>query len=513
METVDAPVQKPVTVPIQMAEAVAVFLWTLAADVCLYRGGSYVGTAVFLACVPAILGIATTGTASRRAMLVAGGLTALVVARLVWEGTPVGVLSAGVLVIALAMAARGATPRVLEGLCWIGRCLGDGVRRLSRYRWPMAVVRGLRRHHRVASVGLPVAAAAVFGSLFVLANPDWVRWSTTRLDQVWNWITTWLQNGSPWEVTFCVFAIVVGAGLIRPRRAALLIGGDDRLAPVQRTAPSGLYPAYRNSIVTLTALFAAYLTFEFYTLATRVFPTGFYYAGYAHRGAAWLTVALVLATVSISVVFGRSMRTDPRVARLRQWAWAWSALNFALVAAVYWRLSIYVGYNGLTRMRMVGYFGVTLVAIGFALVVAKVALDRSFWWLIRCQLVSAVITAIVYGLMPIDYLSHSYNVSRVAAGDLPPVVMIAVKPSLTEGHLPMLSLLQHENEIVRQGVRARLEDWQSRHPAPNRWMDYQGADSMLRERLRRAGVEPSPRKSFERQMDLKRFREYAMQWY
>ncbi len=43
-------------------------------------------------------------------------------------------------------------------------------------------------------------------------------------------------------------------------------------------------------------IYAVYLAFEFHTLWFRVFPKGFYYSGYAHEGAAWLTIGLVLAT-------------------------------------------------------------------------------------------------------------------------------------------------------------------------------------------------------------------------
>ena len=53
-------------------------------------------------------------------------------------------------------------------------------------------------------------------------------------------------------------------------------------------AKAFVYPAFRNTLLTVIALFAAYLVFEFKTLWFRVFPEGFYYSGYAHQGAAWL---------------------------------------------------------------------------------------------------------------------------------------------------------------------------------------------------------------------------------
>ncbi len=61
-------------------------------------------------------------------------------------------------------------------------------------------------------------------------------------------------------------------------------------------APAGHYPALRNTLWTVIGLFAVYLVFEFMTLWFRSLPPGFYYAGYARERAAWLTVALALAT-------------------------------------------------------------------------------------------------------------------------------------------------------------------------------------------------------------------------
>ena len=206
----------------------------------------------------------------------------------------------------------------------------------------------------------------------------------------------------------------------------------------QSAEKSTWYPAFRNTLITLIGLFAVYLVFEFATLWKHDFPTGFYYAGYAHKGAAWLTFALALATAFLSLIFRNSMLSDPRLGRVRRLAWVWSGLNLLLAVAVYNRLLIYVGYNGMTRMRTVGFFGITLVVIGFCLVLCKIAPTkngsyRSFWWLIRAQLIALLLTVIAYSVFPVDYIANRYNVSRVQAGYLHPSVMIAVKPISDEG--------------------------------------------------------------------------------
>ena len=151
-------------------------------------------------------------------------------------------------------------------------------------------------------------------------------------------------------------------------------------------SPSPLYAACRNTLVTVIVLFAIYLVFEFKTLWWRVFPPGFHYSGYAHEGAAWLTVALALATLILSLAFRGSILLDPRLRALRRWAWIWSLENVLLAIAVYHRLYIYIGFNGMTRMRIVGIFGISAVLVGFLLVLWKIAHHRGFLWLLRRHL-------------------------------------------------------------------------------------------------------------------------------
>lgn len=495
------------------AEGIAAVLWTVAADVAIFRGGTYVSIAVFLICTPAIFRIATVRRASRASLVICFAAAMMVGSRLVWLGSPLTIFSAAVLVVAFAMVARGAMPMVIEGIVWIARSVFDGASRMRRYRWTTRTIDHVRRHHRRAAIGLPVIAAVVFGSIFVLANPDWVAWSGQWMTKVWQQFSAWMVGFSAWEIPFCVIAAMVGIGLMRPRKPGLLFGGVSNLSPVQKQVPSDLYPAYRNTLMTLVALFAAYLGVEFWNLWTRDFPPNFYYAGYAHQGAAWLTVALVLATVSLSIIFGRSLRADPRQAVVRRIAWIWCGLNFLLVVAVYHRLSIYVGYNGLTRMRVVGYFGVTLVAIGFALVMIKIARDRSFWWLIRSQLIAMVATLVVYSVTPVDYVAHRYNAWRVRGGDLAPSVMMAVKDIDDEGMLAMFALVDHPNEIIRDGAIARLEDRvaERSRSETRRWIDFQAATATLLGRFEdrlELSIDQSKRRAA-----IERFRDYAMQWY
>jgi hypothetical protein len=87
-------------------------------------------------------------------------------------------------------------------------------------------------------------------------------------------------------------------------------------------------------------------------------------------------------------------------------AWIWSVENLILAIAVFHRMSIYVGFNGMTRMRTVGLFGISAVVVGFLLVVWKIMRHRGFVWLLQRHLWTVAIAAYLFALTPVDSLVH-----------------------------------------------------------------------------------------------------------
>jgi Arc/MetJ-type ribon-helix-helix transcriptional regulator len=285
-------------------------------------------------------------------------------------------------------------------------------------------------------------------------------------------------------------------------------------------AESPLYGALRNTLVAVSVLFAVYLVFEFKTLWFRRFPPGFYYAGYAHQGAAWLTAALALATAALSAIFRGPVLRDPRLPRLRRLGWVWSGLNLVLALTVYHRMYIYIDFNGMTWMRTVGLFGISAVVVGFCLVLWKIVFDRDFAWLLRRQLWTVGIAVFLFALTPVDSLVHAYNVRQVLAGDLAPAVQISEHPISTEGVLVLRPLVDCDDPIIREGIRALLAEralqGQRLHEQRNElgWTSWQLADAVLLERLNAARADwDEYRDDALRAATLSRFREYAYQWY
>jgi hypothetical protein len=227
-----------------------------------------------------------------------------------------------------------------------------------------------------------------------------------------------------------------------------------------------------------------------------------------------------LATLVLSLIFRGSLLRDTRSGRLRILAWIWSAENLVLALTVYNRMYIYIDFNGMTWMRMVGLFGISTVVLGFGLVVWKIVHNRNFTWLIQRQLWALAGAVYLFVLTPVDAIVHSYNVRQVLSGDLAPAVQISVHPISTEGYLVLHPLTGCNDVLIRDGIQALLAERfiKEQQLVAEReslgWSAWQMSDSLLLAQLQNTKGE------WERFLDdgkreaaLKKFRDYAYQWY
>lgn len=510
--------------PVRYREIAAVLGTVLLFDLWIYRGSGYSGYAAFFLAACALFLFGSPERFRRGATALVGVMALLLAARLVWLGSPWLAVLGFALLVAFAMAATGRRPYVLDLALHAFQSTFAGVAALLGYGRAID-----RRGLTVPRSGwlnvlLPVATVLLFGTVFVFANPDVVAAVSRGFMRFWTGLTEALARFSPSATEIILWWIVgtIAAGLLRPLIRTHVLAPLSRAAQTDPTAAEPLfespyYAAYRNTLVAVIALFAGYLAFEFRTLWFREFPQGFYYSGYAHEGAAWLTVALAMTIFVLSAIFRESTRQDPRLPRLRRLAFAWSALNFLLAVAVYHRLFIYIDFNGMTRMRTVGLFGISTVVVGFLLVVLKIARDRDFAWLIERELWTLAFAIFLWSITPIDPLVHSYNVRRIRAGDPAPAVQISVHPIDSGGLLVLPPLLESDNEIIREGVRALLTEADAERRdrlASSDWTGYQLADRLLDGKL--AALRDDLRPYDEpaaRQAARKRFDDYAYQWY
>ncbi|MCA9053714.1 MAG: DUF4173 domain-containing protein [Planctomycetaceae bacterium] len=512
--------------PVRFRELVAIVLLVALFDLVVYRGNGYAGLALGFVVSPLLL----WAGAPRRGLvgpgLVVFGLMVVLSVRMVWLGTAAQVVAGLVLVAAFAMTLSGRVSYVLDTLLLGWQTSFAGAIRLREYAGMQRPSVGLGSRGGWLKVLMPLAVVLVFGAVFVQANPDLARSVREGLEVVWERLNEAfgeLLPSAPQLLLWCV-TVWLTIGLLRPVRlpralgwlGPIVDGRVERDATVETGADS-LVPALRNTLLAVIVLFAAYLVFEFQSLWFREFPKGFYYAGYAHEGAAWLTAALVLATLLLSAVFRGRVLADPAIAKLKRLAWFWSSLNVLLAIAVYHRLSIYVEFNGMTRMRFVGLVGVTTVLAGFLLVVWKIAKSRGFLWLIERQLWALALGLYVLAVFPMDAVIHRYNVSRILAGDPAPVVQITEHDVDDSGLAVLGPLLDCDDPEIRRGIAAmlteRLSDSESMR-ANTDWTTYQVSRRALQSRLE----ELRPRLMLDAGRDewrsaLGRFRSYAFQWY
>ena len=231
-------------------------------------------------------------------------------------------------------------------------------------------------------------------------------------------------------------------------------------------------------------------------------------------------MALGLATVVLSLIFRGTILVDPRFVRLRTLSWIWSIENLLLALAVFNRLFIYIGFNGMTRMRVVGLLGVASVVAGFLLVLQKIARNHDFTWLIRRQLWAVSFAIFLYAILPVDAFVNRFNVDCILTGNSAPSVQISVHPTSDEGFLFLLPLVNCSDEIVRDGVRAMLADQLDRLEADAEknqslgWTTSQVATRRLLEQLKSNQADWSNVQSRSKREECrKKFNDYAFQWY
>lgn len=509
--------------PVRWREVAALLAAVALYDLAIYRGQGFAGYATVFLLSPVLLVWGAFRPRMSTAARLTGVMLLLLAIRTAWCGSGLQLAVGFALLAAYGMALSGQTPFVAETAVFASQAIASGYKRLLHYGRSTATSSLWRLP--LVNVGLPFVAFIVFGTVFVLANPDLVASFSEWLEQIVKQTREWLVDLAPAEIGFWIAVTWLAAGLLRQASASDLPAetaseAADEQGSMPLVEPARLYPAFRNTLVTVIVLFAVYLVFEFRTLWFREFPQGFYYSGYAHEGAAWLTFALALATAVLSLVFRGAVQGDPRLPRLRRLGWIWSAENFLLAVAVYHRLAIYIGFNGMSPMRMVGFYGMTAVVLGFLLVLWKIARGRSFGWLVRRQLWALAIIVYLFALTPVDAIVTEYNVRRILAGDPAPSVQISVHPISAEGVLLLTPLLHCDDAIIRAGIAAMLaqRDDEAEALAARRlsegWTSFQWADLLVARRFRADRASwAAYRDPARRQVALAQFHDYAYQWY
>lgn len=517
----------PSSSPVLVREIVALALLVLLCDLTLYRSVGFAGPAVLFIVGPLLLCLGTVRLLGDASLWVLSPMLVLLSARLLWCGSSLAVAAGFVLWCCFTMGLAGLRPYLTRVVVYASKWIEAGYRGLHHYFRTLSHFSPFILRTQSFSFLLPSATFVVFSSIFVMANPHLVRSFGRKFSRLVEKFDLWIEQLQFSEILFCLAAAWLAIGMLRPAVRQFELADRDSFEKQQLTK-SPYYEPYRNSLIVVIGLFTLYLVFEFQTLWFKTFPAKFHYSGYAHEGAAWLTIALGLATLMMSPIFRGTILRDPRQSQLKRLSWIWSIQNMILALAVFNRLFIYIGFNGMTRMRVIGILGVASVVCGFLLVLQKIARGHNFTWLIRRQLWTVAFAIYLYAVLPVDAFVNQYNVNRLLEGDSRPSVQISAHPTSDEGLLCLKPLTDLPDEIIRDGVRAILiQRWLELtdgkpHAEKRNWTAKQLASDQLIRQLSR--MIPEWQDSLESSDTLEppeaamlrkinEFQEYAYQWY
>lgn len=466
-------------------------------------------------------------TVNGRVSLLSLGLL-LACLRLVWQSNTPACLAAILFWFAIGLDSQSRRSNFWQLIVFPFRIAWNGVLRWIGSPWER-LFNGMSKN-RLAwlSWGVPLFAGLLFLIPLIQAHPEMASNLVLRIRQVVDAIWDYAKQMNPITALLVTLVGILSLGVLLPRFAAVdELGTTYPPLKTHAVCSSIAYFASRNTLIVVSCIFVWFLAIEIRATWFREFPAGFIYSTYAHQGAAWLTVALAMSTVAISILFRPEMHQYPRIATLQRLAWFWSLCNVLLVIAVFYRLLIYVQFNGLTRMRIIGFVGVACVFAGFVIVNSRIVGQKSIASILHKQCWALVWSVYLLALLPMDTISHAWNCSRIRSGHLAPAVQLAVQTISDEGLLCILPLIASEEAELRDGVTALLaqrytllkiqpSEPRSQSVEPSiRWTQFQGSRFLLEERLN-ALVEhlqpflDSPQK---RQVAILSFRDWTKRWY
>ena len=304
----------------------------------------------------------------------------------------VATLTEGRSLAGLLMSGVAVPFAALRGLPWLGRSLTASQRSRS---WAPLLRTGL----------ISGALLLVFGLLFASADALFARWAGAVVPDI----------TAP-TLVLRTFVTVAVAGLT-------LVGVYVALNPphVEHLALPDARPVGRQfewlvPVAIVVALFAAFVVAQLAVMfgghAYLRRTTGLTYAEYVHQGFGQLTAATVLTLAVVGVAARKASRATARDRLLlRSVLGLLCLLTLVVVASALYRMHVYEGAYGFTRLRMLvsvfeGWLGLVL------LLVLAAGLRLRGPWLPRAALLTGAVSLLALSAVNPDAYIARHNVER-----------------------------------------------------------------------------------------------------
>jgi hypothetical protein len=516
--------------PLRAWDTLVIILLTVAADVCLYGhpGGTGAGMLMLVTALGLMFAAPNRGRNARPVLLLA---IALFAATSAWSPWRFRVGMGWLTLWAFAVQLHRPDWSVTE-LAWAVpwsvlmaplKLLGHVCRPLARRTDSPAEDKTRGRGFQLRVVFVPLVVCVLFLIIFYQASPVFARMLDAFFDQFGDWFHDFFDHFSVGRIISWLGWLLLFAAMLRPVVRSWIA---DRLAAcgedLQRPEPPES-PNFATAVSTLVSVNLLFLLFNIqdsvYLYFKAELPPGIAYYKYAHNGVGWLTVGLLLSTAVIGMIFRRRLSFHPRAGWLRALACLWAVLNLTMAVGALRRLQIYVGYNGLTRLRLVGLYGILLVIVGLVIMVWKVQRAKNFLWLVRRDLLAMWVVVALLALSPLDFICVRYNVSEVLSGNPRPLATLMGKTWAPEGLPGLVPLLDYEGEEqskVREGVAGLLgrELIELRSTRSVHWTSWKWAEAWALRRLEKVAHRlDTSAEAWETSPAESRLRSYSRKWW
>jgi hypothetical protein len=509
--TVSAPKHKPVRtvrlkpgiVPlrnVRLLEIVALVALTGALDYLIYQGVGGLSYAIAILAIPLVVLVAAPVKRWSAPLFFVLTLLLTLAARFAWQFQPFSLAIGVAVLFAFAIIYRSgrayvpflAVSMLPTGMIGIVRCFQYFVPNLQNRKH--TVFRRRVDGTTVAVIAVPLGIVLTFAVVFLLSNPILRDVAGRNWDPLWAAIRDVYARFAPTpeRSIFWAACVVFLASMLRPALVRYRGSYKWRISEVTPSdVPSESKLAYRmamNTLLGVNLLFIAYNVIDArYLVVLRELPSGLDHSQYAHQGVFWLTVALAMSTCVLGTIFSGVLHFHQKAGRLKALAHFWVLQNLLIAVWVMLRLHMYIDYNGLTRMRIVGIYGTLLVLCGLVLVAVMILRKRSIRWLLRKELAALAIAIIALAVTPLDWIAWTVNTPLIQRMIPPrPAVQLSVQPISAEGLMTLIPLLDHDDPVIAAGVAGLLGEWYSgyeryetqRYVPPARWTEYQLSEEL-----------------------------------